>query len=114
MCLFFSSSNYLFLGFSNCSRLEQFEKYDNTTLDLSKKDRLNIEQKTGCLYPCSYTEYIVKGKKPLGGMPGFGLYLTYGTLSVTVKKEVLECLIFSMTNLITYLGLELQLWFVGF
>ena len=113
MCLFFSS-NYLFLGFSNCSRLEQFEKYDNTTLDLSKKDRLNIEQKTGCLYPCSYTEHIVKGKKPLGGMPGFGLYLNYGTLSVTVKKEVLECLILSMTNLITYLGLELQLWFVGF
>ena len=72
----------------NCSRLEQFEMFENESMTLAKMDRGYLEQTTGCLFPCSYTEYIVKGKKPLGGLDGFGLYITYGSLSVTVRKEV--------------------------
>ena len=72
----------------NCSRLQQFETFENETKQLGLMDRGYLEQTTGCLFPCLYTEYIVKGKRPIGGLDGFGLYITYGSLSVTVRKEV--------------------------
>ena len=74
----------------NCSRLQQFETFENETKQLGLMDRGYLEQTTGCLFPCSYTEYVVKGKKPISGLDGFGLYITYGSLSVTVRKEVIE------------------------
>ena len=77
----------------NCSRLQQFEMFEIESMALAKMDRGYLERTTGCLFPCSYTEYIVKGKKPLGGLDGFGLYITYGSLSVTVRKEVMKILL---------------------
>ena len=77
----------------NCSRLEQFEMFENESMTLAKMDRGYLEQTTRCLFPCSYSEYIVKGKKPMSGLDGFGLYITFGSLSVTVRKEVMKILL---------------------
>ena len=82
----------------NCSRLQQFETFENETRQLGIMDRGYLEQTTGCLFPCSYTEYVVKGKRPLGGIDGFGLYITYGSLSVTVRKEVTKHTLKSSIN----------------
>ena len=67
--------------------MDQFEKYESLYFDLSKKDQSFIEDTTGCLYPCSYPEYRV-GDKKVYNMGTFGLYISYGSVAVTVKKEV--------------------------
>ena len=69
--------------------MDQFEKYENLYYDLAKKDLCFIEDTTGCLYPCSYPEYRVVDKK-LYNMGTFGLYISYGSVAVTVKKEVIQ------------------------
>ena len=70
-----------------CSNMDQFEKYESLYFNLSKKDQYFIEDTTGCLYPCSYPEYRV-GDKKVFNMGTFGLYISYGSVTVTVKKEV--------------------------
>ena len=67
--------------------MAQFEKYESLYFNLSKKDQCFIEDTTGCLYPCSYPEYII-GAKKVYNMGTFGLYISYGSVAVTVKKEV--------------------------
>ena len=68
--------------------MDQFEKYESLYFNLSKKDQYFIEDTTGCLYPCSYPEYRV-GAKKVFNLGSFGLYISYGSLAVTVKKEVI-------------------------
>ena len=67
--------------------MDQFENYESLYFNLAKKDQCFIEDTTGCLYPCSYPEYIV-GAKKVFNFGTFGLYISYGSLAVTVKKEV--------------------------
>ena len=67
--------------------MAQFKKYESLYFKLSKKDQCFIEDTTGCLYPCSYPEYII-GDKKVYNMGTFGLYISYGSVAVTVKKEV--------------------------
>ena len=78
---------YFFPGLEVCSNMDQFEKYERLYFNLSKKDQFFIEDTTGCLYPCSYPEYKV-GDKKVFPMGAFGLYISYGSVAVTVKKEV--------------------------
>ena len=61
--------------------------YEELYLNLSIYDLHDTEDKTGCLHPCSYNEYQIAEKEVHHGF-AFGLYITYGTLAVTVKKEV--------------------------
>ena len=68
--------------------MEQFEKYESLYFDLSKKDRYFIENTTGCLHPCSYPEYKIGDKGIYNKMGGFGFWISYGSVTVTVKKEV--------------------------
>ena len=68
--------------------MDQFEKYEDLYFNLAKKDQCFIEDTTGCLYPCSYPEYRVADKK-FYNMGTFGLYISYGSVAVTVKKEVI-------------------------
>ena len=74
-------------GLDLCSTMDQFEKYEILYFNLSKKDQYFIEDTTGCLYPCSYPEYRVVDEK-LYNMGTFGLYISYGSVAVTVKEEV--------------------------
>ena len=67
--------------------MDQFENYESLYFNLSKKDQCFIEDTTGCLYPCSYPEYRI-GDKKVYNMGTFGLYISYGSVAVTVKKEV--------------------------
>ena len=68
--------------------MEQFEMYERLYFDLAKKDRCFIENTTRCLYPCSYPEYRIGDKKIYSKMGGFGFWISYGSVTVTVKKEV--------------------------
>ena len=71
-----------------CSDMGQFEKYENLYINLAMKDRYSIENTTGCLYPCSYPEYRIGDKGIFNKMGGFGFWISYGSVAVTVKKEV--------------------------
>ena len=42
-----------------CESLEQFDRFENISFDLVKKDKEFMEKTTGCLYPCNYMEYKV-------------------------------------------------------
>ena len=68
--------------------MEQFEKYESLYFDLAKKDRCFIENTTGCLYPCSYPEYKVAERRLYHNMGGSGFWISYGSLAITVEKEV--------------------------
>ena len=97
--------------------MEQFEKYESLYFDLSKKDRYFIENTTGCLHPCSYPEYRI-GDKKIYNVGGFGFWISYGSLAITVEKEVK--VVFSekmeiLENCLNFylLGLQLQLRLPG-
>ena len=44
-------NNISLTGFPNCSKLEEFEQHEKLYVQLALKDRSNIEQLTGCLFP---------------------------------------------------------------
>ena len=62
--------------------------YEEVYFNLSYNELRYTEDLTGCLHPCSYNEYQVADKQEHHGFVSAGLYITYGTLTVTVKKEV--------------------------
>ena len=68
--------------------MEQFEKYESLYINLAMKDRYSIENTTGCLYPCSYPEYRIGDKRLYNNLGKSGFWIAYGSLAVTVKKEV--------------------------
>ena len=45
-----------------CGSLGQFDRYENISFDLVKKDKQFMEETTGCLYPCNYMGYKVLSK----------------------------------------------------
>ena len=71
-----------------CSDMGQFEKYENLYINLAMKDRYSIENTTGCLYPCSYPEYKIAERRLYHNMGGSGFWISFGSLAITVKKEV--------------------------
>ena len=80
--------NWYFSGFEHCSHLEQYVKFENLSFSLAKNDKIFIENTTNCLYPCTYLEYRIASKE-LVNMPGRnGFAISYGSLAVTVRKEV--------------------------
>ena len=76
-------------GFGVCSKMEQFKMYEELYFYLNYNELHHTEDETGCLHPCSYNEYQIADKQVHHGVkPGFGLFISYGTLAVTVKREV--------------------------
>ena len=67
--------------------MDQFGQYESLYFNLSKKDESFIENSTRCLFPCSYPEYRVADKS-LYNTGTFGLFITFGSVAVTVKEEV--------------------------
>ena len=84
---FFSAPEAIISGFDVCSKMEQFKMYEELYFNLSYNELRYTEDKTGCLHPCSYNEYQVADKQEHHGIVS-GLYIAYGTLTVTVRKEV--------------------------
>ena len=63
--------------------------YEELYFSLNFNELRYTENKTGCLHPCSYYEYQIADKQVHHIDPDrFGLYIAYGTLAVTVKREV--------------------------
>ena len=67
--------------------MDQFEKFESLYFYLSKRDRQFVEDTTGCLYPCSYPEFRIVAEK-IYNYGRFGVFISYGSVAVTVKKEV--------------------------
>ena len=61
--------------------------YEELYFSLTYNELRFTEDDTGCLHPCSYYEYQIVDKQ-VHQIDGFGLYIAYGTLAVTVKREV--------------------------
>ena len=61
--------------------------YEDLYFSLAYNELRHTEDETGCLHPCSYNEYQVADKQEHHGIVS-GLYIAFGTLTVTVKKEV--------------------------
>ena len=78
--------------------------YEELYFNLSYNELRYTEDETGCLHPCSYNEYQVADKQEHHGF-GFGLHIVYGTLAVTVKREVQQMIspesLTEMDNLIS-------------
>ena len=53
---------YIFQGLDACASMEQFDHYEMISTELVLNDKNYMEERTGCLYPCEYTEYRVKEK----------------------------------------------------
>ena len=79
--------HYIISGFGVCSKMEQFKTYEELYFDLAYNELRHTEDETGCLHPCTYYEYQVADKQ-VHQVHKFGLYITYGTAAVTVKREV--------------------------
>ena len=62
--------------------------YKELYFSLNFNDLRYTEDETGCLHPCSYYEYEIVDKQVHETAEGIGLYIAYGTLAVTVKREV--------------------------
>ena len=92
-----------------CSQLAQFDQHDNLYIQLAVKDRANIEQTTGCQFPCVYLEYRV-GAKAIKNFNQFGLMIAYGTVETTVLKEFF---VYTFFSLVSDFGGSLGL-FIGF
>ena len=75
-------------GFDVCSKMAQFKMYEQLYFSFNFNELRYTEDETGCLHPCSYSEYEIADKQVHGIEEGFGLYIAYGTLAVTVKREV--------------------------
>ena len=67
--------------------MEQFKICEELYFNLSYNELSYTEDETGCLHPCSYNEYEIADKQ-VHQIEGFGLYVAFGTLAVTVKREV--------------------------
>ena len=79
-------------GFGVCSKTDQFKMYEQLYFSFNFNELRYTENKTGCLHPCSYYEYEIADKQ-VHQIDGFGLYIAYGTLAVTVKREVQKIII---------------------
>ena len=78
----------IFSGFDVCSKMAQFKMYEQLYFSFNFNELRYTEVETGCLHPCSYCEYQIVDKQVHDIEEGFGLYIAYGTLAVTVKREV--------------------------
>ena len=79
--------HWIISGFGFCSEMEQFKICEELYFNLSYNELSYTEDETGCLHPCSYNEYEIADKQ-VHQIEGFGLYVAFGTLAVTVKREV--------------------------
>ena len=69
--------------------MAQFKMYEQLYFSFNFNELRYTENKTGCLHPCSYYEYEIADKQVHDIEEGsFGLFISYGTLAVTVKREV--------------------------
>ena len=83
----FNNIVHIFLGLVVCSKSSQYQMYEELYFSLTYNELRYTEVDTGCLHPCSYYEYQIVDKQ-VHQMGGFGLHIAYGTLAVTVKREV--------------------------
>ena len=79
-------------GVDVCSKMTQFKMYEELYFSYAYNELRFTEDETGCLHPCSYYEYEIANKQ-VHHLGGFGLYISYGTLAVTVKREVQKIII---------------------
>ena len=84
----FNNIVHIFLGLVVCSKSSQYKMYEELYFSLHYNELRYTEVDTGCLHPCSYYEYQIVDKQVHHIEEGFGLYIAYGTLAVTVKREV--------------------------
>ena len=84
---FSSPPEAIISGFDVCSKMEQFKMYEQLYFNLSYNELSYTEKETECLHPCTYNDYQVADKQEHHGIVS-GLYIAFGTLAVTVKKEV--------------------------
>lgn len=78
-------------------------------MQLAKGDRANIAALTGCLFPCTFTQYRVVASKTMPWQHA-GLFVHFGDLATTVRKEVY---VYPLLSLVSDFGGSLGL-FVGF
>ena len=78
----------IFSGFGVCSKMDQFKMYEELYFSLNFNELRYTEEETGCLHPCSFSEYQIADKQVHKTKEGSGLYIAYGTLAVTIKREV--------------------------
>ena len=93
------TDNTLFAGLDTCSRLEQYNDFEQHYSELFYGSTRLIEKKTGCLSPCIYNEYKVVKTRPMTLTHGkFGLFVSYGSTDTTVRKE------FYILNFVTFVS----------
>ena len=88
--------------------MDQFKRFDEKYLKLTVSQKSDIER-TGCLFPSSYTRYEVGYTDKLF-FERFGLGFQFGSLSTTVRREYY---IYPALSFIADIGGTLGL-FVGF
>ena len=72
-------------GFPNCSKLEEFEQHEMLYVQLAVKDRANIEQLTGCLFPCTQS---LKNARTLQTIPSYFFMVDCATESSVVVVKI--------------------------
>ena len=91
-----------------CFTLDQFKRFDEKYFNLSVGLKSDVE-KTGCLFPCTYTRYEAEYTKKLF-FEQFGFGFQLGSLTTTVRREYY---IYPALSFISDIGGTLGL-FVGF
>ena len=72
-------------GFPNCSKLEEFDQHEMLYVELAVKDRANIEQLTGCLFPCTQS---LKNARTLETIPSCFFIVDCATESSVVVVKI--------------------------
>ena len=65
--------------------MDQFKRFNEKYFELSFSQKSDIER-TGCLFPCSYTRYEVGYTEKLF-LPQFGFGFQFGSLTTIVRRE---------------------------
>ena len=87
----------------------EFTQFERSFYELGKEDRSVIEGLTGCLFPCTYTEYRV-GATLERPWQNFGLHVAFGSMETILRQEVY---VYPFISLVSDLGGTLGL-FLGF
>ena len=91
--------------------MEEFSQAEGLYYHLAAGDRRRIEVVTGCLLPCSYTEYNLVSSRPIKSpWATSATIMFFGNLATRVRKEVY---VYSFLDLVSDFGGSLGL-FIGF
>ena len=97
-------------GVRRCSTTEEVVEYERIYHNLYMGDQQDLMELTGCLLPCTYTQYSLVGS-PKRFSEGYTYFtLSYVSTDIVVREEML---LFPLDSLVSELGGALGL-FLGF